>query len=149
MSWRARNVDLNHRDICEALRAVGASVTALIRVGDGCPDLLVGYRDETFLLEVKRPLGARGGTSRSKLEESQEEWIGSWRGRPVAIVRSPDEALEAIGARVSPNRVPAPLVPGTEPVAAQAAPTKRQFVPRRRKRLRMGPEQLEPVQAGA
>ncbi len=56
----------------------------------GRPDLLVGFRGETYLLEVKSPKG--------RLEDSQVTWHADWRGRPVAVVRTPTEALRAIGA---------------------------------------------------
>lgn len=91
---RAANVDANHRAIVEALRDVGCSVASLAGVGDGAPDLLVGIRKETFLLEVK------DGTkkpSAQRLRESQAMWHAEWKGRPVIVVRSVDEALRAVG----------------------------------------------------
>lgn len=103
----ARMRDTNERPIIEALRAAGATVTQLD--GKGVPDLLVGFRGQTFLLEVKLPLGAKGGTAHgggaSKpgaggdgvLTKSQVEWWGAWTGAPAIIVRNPAEALAAIG----------------------------------------------------
>ena len=84
-----KRVDANQPEIVQALRRVGASVHSLAGVGCGCPDLAVGYRGVTYLLEVK---GCRG-----KLTPGQVEWHAEWRGQ-VAIVRSIDEALETIGA---------------------------------------------------
>ncbi len=102
---RASKRDANEGPIVEALRAVGAAVTFLSVTG--CPDLLVGYQGRTFLLEVKG-LTATGLTSRfsSKgkrpdargLHEDQQDWWAAWRGAPPAIVRTPAEALAAIGA---------------------------------------------------
>lgn len=82
--------DGNQSDIITALRAVGATVQIITQVGNGCPDLLVGYRRRAFLLEVKADKGA--------LRPVQVGWHSTWRGPPVAIVRTPHEALEAIGA---------------------------------------------------
>jgi hypothetical protein len=84
--------------IVQALEDAGASVTRIS--GDGVPDLLVGYDAETYLLEVKAPLGPRGGKTRDgqRLKPSQENWKQAWRGAPPHVVRSPQEALEAIGA---------------------------------------------------
>lgn len=84
--------------IVEALEDAGASVSRLS--GEGVPDLLVGFRYETFLIEVKAPLGPRGGASKNsqRLKPSQEGWRSVWLGGPVHTVRSPQEALEAIGA---------------------------------------------------
>lgn len=81
--------DANQAEIVRALRAVGCSVFSLAGVGGGCPDLLVGRGGATWLLEVKRDGGA--------VRASQENAVASWRGGPWVVVRSPDEALRAIG----------------------------------------------------
>ena len=39
--------DANHADIVDALRRVGASVVSLASVGNGVPDLLVGFNGRT------------------------------------------------------------------------------------------------------
>lgn len=147
MSWRARNVDCNHVQIREGLQAFpGVSVVPLIVVGNGCPDLLVGFRSQTFLLEVKSPLGKKGGSSKKMLRKTQRNFVATWHGHPVAVVRSLDEALEAIGAKVSPNRVPAPLEAPPPTVPVETPRVKRLCVPRTRKRVRMGQGDLRPVQ---
>lgn len=88
MSYAA-NVDGNQKPIVAALRKVGASVELIHREGRGVPDLLVGWRSRNHLLEVKSEKG--------KLNELQVDWHASWRGT-VHVVRSPEEALRAIGA---------------------------------------------------
>jgi hypothetical protein len=50
---RAAKVDANQREVVAALRGAGATVQLLHAVGEGCPDLLVGYRGGNYLLEVK------------------------------------------------------------------------------------------------
>lgn len=95
MSHWAAATDDNQAIVVRALREVGASVTLLHRVGLGCPDLLVGFRRQTFLIEVKdgdKPPSAR------KLTPDQEIWHRIWRGLPVAIVLGPQQALAVIGA---------------------------------------------------
>lgn len=87
---RAAHVDSNQNDIVAALRGAGAFVQHLHQVGNGCPDLLVSYRRRAFLLEVKSEDG--------ELDDSQVTWHRQWRGPPVSVVRTPHEALEAIGA---------------------------------------------------
>lgn len=84
-----RRTDSNQAEIVAALRQAGASVFSLHAVGRGVPDLLVGFRGNNYLLEVKSEKG--------KLTEDQEKWINNWRGH-VAIVRSVGEALKSIGA---------------------------------------------------
>jgi hypothetical protein len=85
----AANVDANQGDIVRALRKVGASVAFIHREGQGIPDLLVGYRRRNYVFEVKTLTG--------ELNELQLEWHAAWRGR-VDVVRSPLQALQAIGA---------------------------------------------------
>lgn len=92
MRRRAR-VDSNQPRIVAALRQVGASVESLHRVGGGVPDILVGFRGENFLLEIKNPDGL------NRIKPEQEAWHCAWRGLPVAVVRSVDEALAAIGVK--------------------------------------------------
>lgn len=87
----AKKVDANQKPIVAGLRGVGASVALLHRAGDDIPDLLVGFRGVTYLLEAKNPDG------KDKVSEGQERFIEDWRGGPVAVVRSLDEALRVIG----------------------------------------------------
>lgn len=89
----AAKIDRNQPEIVGALRAVGASVEPLHRVGKGCPDLLVGFRGVNYLLEVK---DGELAPSDRKLTKSQKEWHPAWRGK-VVVVKSVDEALEVIG----------------------------------------------------
>ena len=49
---RANRVDYNQSVIVESLRKAGAYVR-IVTMGDGVPDLLVGYKGFTLLLEVK------------------------------------------------------------------------------------------------
>jgi Holliday junction resolvase len=96
----ARNArrDTNEQDIVEALVAAGASVARIGR--DGVPDLLVGYLGETYLLEVKREAGPRGGTKGKKLNAKQQTFWQGWKGRAPVLVRTVEEALKAIGVGV-------------------------------------------------
>lgn len=92
---RAAKVDGNQRPIVRALRKVGAYVQPLHRVGDGCPDLLVGYRRQTFLLEEKN---SEQPPSKRRLTPAQQVWHRLWCGLPVAVVETEEDALRAIGA---------------------------------------------------
>lgn len=86
---RAARVDANQAEIVEALRQAGASVQLLHMVGQGCPDLAVGFRGANFMLEIKQ--------DRGKLTAEEYVWLSEWRGQ-AKVVRSPEEALRAIGA---------------------------------------------------
>ena len=79
--------DDNQQEIVDALRDIGVSVLVLSQVGFGCPDLLIGWRKNNYLLEIK--------TENGKLRKSQIEFFDTWKGR-VFIVRSVDEAIELL-----------------------------------------------------
>ncbi len=86
---RAAKVDDNQKDIVKALRAIGATVR-IVTQGEGIPDLLVGFRGHTVLMEVKdgdKPPSAR------KLTEAEQKFFEEWRGGMLAIVESVDDAL--------------------------------------------------------
>ena len=88
---RAAKKDANHVEIVAALRKAGATVVDLGAVGHGVPDLLIGHRGKTMLMEIKdgnKPPSAR------KLTPDEAAWHESWRGQ-VAIVESVDEAIAA------------------------------------------------------
>ena len=82
--------DDNQQEIIDALRAIGASVQDLSKVGGGCPDILVGFRGN-HLLEIKNP------ETKGKLNMLQKVWHKNWHGQ-VAVVRTVEEAFRAIGA---------------------------------------------------
>lgn len=88
---RGRKTDANQASIIAVLREVGASVVDLSAVGKGVPDLMVGYQQVTYLLEVKNVKG------RNRTTDHQDVFYAWWRGSKVHIVRTADEALQAIG----------------------------------------------------
>lgn len=104
--------DRNEPEVIAALLAVGAAVQQLD--GDGIPDLLVGFRGRLTLLEVKCLAHERPSVHRGKgntlegelasLTPAQVQWWANWKGPAPVIVRSPEEALAAIGADVSEAR---------------------------------------------
>ena len=87
-------VDANNDQIVSALRSAGAFVFSLASVGGGCPDLLVGFRGQTLLLEVK---DGRRPPSQRKLTDDQLKFQREWLGGPLAVVDSPESALRMIG----------------------------------------------------
>ena len=92
---RAKKIDANQLEIVSALRRCGAIVQSLASVGDGVPDLLVGFRRNTYLLEVK---DEKQPPSKRQLTHDQILWHVEWCGGPLCVVHNVDEALAAIGA---------------------------------------------------
>ena len=90
---RAAKVDRNQAEVVAALRAAGATVEPMHAVGRGFPDLAVGFRGATFLIEVKDPSGS---PSHRALTERQRDWHAAWRGQ-VAVVEDAQAALAVLG----------------------------------------------------
>ena len=88
MPRRDARVDANQKAIVTDLKAMGATVQHLHAVGGGCCDILVGWENQNFLMEIK----VTGG----KLNRKQHEWHGWWKGQK-AVVHNIDEALRVLG----------------------------------------------------
>jgi len=84
-----KSTDANQSAIVADLRKAGATVHSLHEVGDGCPDVVVGFRGVNFLIEIK--------TEKGKLNDTQAYWHQWWSGQ-VDIARTSEEALRIIGA---------------------------------------------------
>jgi hypothetical protein len=85
MRYAAR-VDANQEQIVSALRGAGAYVWII-----GLPvDLLVGYKNHSFLVEIKTD-------SRKRLTKLQADFFENWSGSTLARIDSPEAALRMIG----------------------------------------------------
>lgn len=90
---RAAHVDSNQGEIVDALRAAGASVEPkLARLGEGVPDILVGIRGVTTVMEIKD--GKKFPCER-RLTEAEEKWHNAWHGSKH-VVESPEQALAVL-----------------------------------------------------
>lgn len=86
---RARRVDRNHAELRKDCAKLGISWLPIAPDGErGRPDALLGWLGEDRLVEVKPPLGPKGGKSGRELRTEQAEWHASWHGRPVSVVRT-------------------------------------------------------------
>ena len=89
---RAAKVDANQAIITQALRQMGATVQHLHALGQGCPDLLVGWQGVNLLVEIKN--GSKPPSKR-QLTPDEQEWHDNWRGQ-VAIVESVEDAVRLL-----------------------------------------------------
>jgi len=81
----AARVDANQQAIVAALRDAGAYVWII-----GLPvDLLVGYQQHTYLMEIKT-------TSKKRLTGLQADFFQNWAGGTLCRVDSPQAALDII-----------------------------------------------------
>lgn len=89
-------LDSNHSAVVEALAKLpGILLQSLAIVGAGCPDLLVGYRGEWAVMEVKdgdKPPSARA------LTDPEKGWHKRARaaGCEVVVADSPEDAVLAV-----------------------------------------------------
>lgn len=82
-----KRVDANQKVLTEALRARGCSVQPIHELGNGAPDLLVGYMGRNYLFELKDP---DKPFSRRQLTDDERDWHNRWRGQ-VNVVHSIEE----------------------------------------------------------
>lgn len=84
---KAARVDSNQEQIVSALRAAGAYVWII-----GLPlDILVGYKNHTWLMEIKTD-------HKKKLTKLQRDFFENWIGGTLCRVDNAEAALRAIGA---------------------------------------------------
>ncbi len=88
-------VDANQSEIVQALRAVGASVAITSSLGNGFPDLVVGFRQRNYLLEVK---DGNKPPSKRLLTEEEQRFFKTWSGSAYKV-ESVTDALTVIGVR--------------------------------------------------
>lgn len=82
---RNSKVDANQKTFVVALRKIGASVAITSHIGNGFPDLVVGYKDRNYMIEVK--------TARGRLTDEQLVFASRWRGQYVVCRDLEDLAL--------------------------------------------------------
>jgi len=94
----AKRVDVNQPEIVADLRAIGATVEHLHEVGDGCPDILVGWRGGNYLFEIKKPASVEFQLRirATGLTVKQQDWHDSWNGQ-VDVIRTSEEAFKIMG----------------------------------------------------
>lgn len=88
--------DHNHDVIADTFRALGCTVTDTAYTGiPGWPDLVVGCVGVNHLVEVKNPATRYG---RNGLNAEQTVFNRDWRGEPVHVVTTPDDAIALVKA---------------------------------------------------
>ena len=92
-----KRVDGNQAEIVADLRGIGATVQHLHMVGKGCPDILVGYRGNNWLFEIKMKNG--------KMTPDEITWHSDWNGRVITI-RNSRMAIDLMAGYASPADVP-------------------------------------------
>ncbi|MCA8829417.1 hypothetical protein [Hymenobacter pini] len=90
----ASRVDGNQSTIVAGLRRIGCTVLLTHQLKN-CFDILVGYRGQTFIMEIKDPSQP---PSKRKLTEGEEEFRRTWQGSPYHVVETIDQAISIVTA---------------------------------------------------
>ena len=86
--------DHNHDEVRDAFSALGCSVADLHNAGvPGWPDIVVGCIGVNHLVEVKN-LDTRYG--RAGLNPEQAAFARDWRGGPVEVAYTPEDAIALV-----------------------------------------------------
>jgi len=83
-------IDANQPLLVDLFQRAGAMVQSLAAMGNGVPDLLVGYNGTLVLVEVKD--GSKPPSAR-KLTPDERKWHERWAGYPVHVISNHEEAL--------------------------------------------------------
>ncbi len=89
MRLRGRT-DGNHAQVVRAIRQFGGSVLSLADIGNGAPDLLIGFRGKNMLFEVKDGMQP---PSKRRLTDDEKLFHSTWAGN-ILIVESVQDALK-------------------------------------------------------
>jgi hypothetical protein len=98
-----RKVDSNQADIVKDLRVWGGddiSIEDTHDVGGGFPDLVVGWRGVTLLVEVKSPGARVTGKVKRETDDRQRGFREKWRGTPVCVATTAEDVITALSNRL-------------------------------------------------
>jgi hypothetical protein len=94
---RAKRVDSNQTQIVAALRQIpGVSVAVTSSLGEGYPDLNIGWKGMNYLIELKD--GSKPPSER-KLTGEEEKFKDKWKGQ-YAVCKNLEEILLIIGIKI-------------------------------------------------
>jgi Holliday junction resolvase len=85
----AKKVDLNHKVIVEKFRELGASVFDASGIGRGFPDIVLGFNNNTCLVEIK-------SGEKKKFTEPQLKFMAEWKGSSVVRINDIEGAERLI-----------------------------------------------------
>ena len=90
---RIRKADSNQSSLVKQIRKIpGVTVRHTHTVGQGFPDLAIGFRGKTILLEVKDPANI---PSKRRLTEDEQDFFNNWTGEAY-VVETFDDVLKIL-----------------------------------------------------
>lgn len=95
MIYHRRRVDENQKNIVVALAKIGACVIDLSGSGGGVMDLLVCYRRNTWMVEIKNPTKPKADQCLTPAQIKMHRAIAD-SGCEVHVIRTIDEAIALV-----------------------------------------------------
>jgi hypothetical protein len=89
MTYYAKRVDSNQKEIVKVFKDLGCSVFDTSRIGQGFPDLVIGKNQKTVLVEIKSSTSA-------KYSAAQDLFMMNWRGSTVVRINDIDGAIRLV-----------------------------------------------------
>ena len=94
---RAKRVDSNQAAIVDDLRKCGIDVFVASDVGNGFPDLCLGFRNRNWFIEIKTETGTQ--------TKDQIKFEKEWTQGQYSVCRTTEQVLETIGAKTEIERI--------------------------------------------
>jgi hypothetical protein len=92
MTRYARRIDTTHVPIKQAFLSVGATVMDTSTLGGDAPDLVVGWRGRTVLVECKWKRPTKEGGAHGETDGQRSRRL-AWRGDAWVVVDDPESAV--------------------------------------------------------
>ena len=89
---RAARIDENQPEVVETFEKMGASVLHTHQLGQGAPDIVIGYKNKNVLIEIK---DSKKPPSKRRLTPDEEKFHKLWKG-DIRVVESADDAANII-----------------------------------------------------
>lgn len=90
---RAKKVDANQKELVKQIRQIpGATVAHLHMVGQGLPDIIIGFRGKNFFCEIK---DGKKSKSQKKLSKPEEKFHEKWTGQ-ITIIETINDVLKLL-----------------------------------------------------
>ena len=86
-------LDANQRAIVRDLRKIGCKVESTASLGEGRPDIIVGYRGELYWFEIKNP---NQPPSKRELTPDERRFHWEWEGY-IDVIETFEDAMRVMG----------------------------------------------------
>jgi hypothetical protein len=89
MTYYAKRVDSNQKEIVKVFKDLGCSVFDTSRIGQGFPDLVIGKNQKTVLVEIK-------SSDKAVYTSAQNLFMMNWRGSTVVRISDIDGVIRLV-----------------------------------------------------